>query len=408
MIDLVFFFIALPFVEPFFSRFLIVAVMSSPSSSADSLLLFHRAVLLGSGSSASTPSLACLMSSTPCATCLDAVENPNGPNCRHNPSLLLQFSHRDQPGEISSVVIDCGKTFRQSALRSFRSFGVRYLKGVLLTHAHADAFLGLDDLREFNDPHAENGIGVYADERTMDCCRDTFGYLFPKPPVSGAVQRWTASIQWHAIHAGQLQFVPIHPTKVGDASAASTSYFGFVAVPVLHGADYLSNAFVLCMGDVSSLSVSPSSAPEAIRKAAVAAQFLVYISDVHLLTEEAYQLFEEAKRRLLFYSNRCGDPSNESGKAESMPVGEVSATELLPTAVLVVDMLNFQDKRSTHFDVPRSIEATKRIQADKTYYVGMSHCLSYKTVEEVIEKAGLKGKAFTGYDGCVIAEHVTR
>ena len=43
--------------------------------------------------------------------------------------------------------IDVGKTFRENAIRWYPKHGVTKLDAVLLTHGHADAILGLDDLR---------------------------------------------------------------------------------------------------------------------------------------------------------------------------------------------------------------------------------------------------------------------
>lgn len=51
-------------------------------------------------------------------------------------------------------VIDVGKTFRESILRWLPrlSPAVEILDSVILTHEHADAMMGLDDLRGMQDP----------------------------------------------------------------------------------------------------------------------------------------------------------------------------------------------------------------------------------------------------------------
>lgn len=41
----------------------------------------------------------------------------------------------------------CGKTFYMGALEFWEKKGLREIDAVLLTHPHADAILGLDDLR---------------------------------------------------------------------------------------------------------------------------------------------------------------------------------------------------------------------------------------------------------------------
>mmetsp|Transcript_32715 Transcript_32715/g.82520 ORF Transcript_32715/g.82520 Transcript_32715/m.82520 type:complete len:89 (-) Transcript_32715:648-914(-) len=50
-------------------------------------------------------------------------------------------------------MVDCGKTMRDAALRHLAGHGVRAIDALLLTHAHADAILGLDDVRDFTEQH---------------------------------------------------------------------------------------------------------------------------------------------------------------------------------------------------------------------------------------------------------------
>jgi phosphoribosyl 1,2-cyclic phosphate phosphodiesterase len=68
-------------------------------------------------------------------------------------------------------LIDAGPDFRLQALDS----GIETLEAVLLTHAHADHVLGLDDLRPLSWKRA---ISVWADRATTEKVRQTFPYFF--------------------------------------------------------------------------------------------------------------------------------------------------------------------------------------------------------------------------------------
>ena len=46
-----------------------------------------------------------------------------------------------------TILIDCGKTFREQAIEFFPKKGLRKIDALILTHHHADAIDGLDDLR---------------------------------------------------------------------------------------------------------------------------------------------------------------------------------------------------------------------------------------------------------------------
>jgi phosphoribosyl 1,2-cyclic phosphate phosphodiesterase len=89
-----------------------------------------KLTILGSGTSHGVPMIGCS-----CATCLSADPRDN----RTNASLLIEARGRN-------ILIDCGRDFRQQALRH-RLDRVDYL---LLTHTHFDHVAGIDDLRVFN------------------------------------------------------------------------------------------------------------------------------------------------------------------------------------------------------------------------------------------------------------------
>ena len=60
-------------------------------------------------------------------------------NYRNNPSLLVQHYDRNTK-KYKNIVIDVGKTFRETALRWFPIIeGIHSLDAIVLTHHHMDA-----------------------------------------------------------------------------------------------------------------------------------------------------------------------------------------------------------------------------------------------------------------------------
>lgn len=337
---------------------------------------FLKAVVLGSGSSSSCPQLGCLLGATPCENCTRAAADPTCKDNRVNPSCLLRLRH-PADGSEHSIVIDVGKTFRMAALKSFAAHGVSDLSGVLLTHGHADACLGLDDLREFSrrDAGEYYGTDVFADWKTINELHRQFSYLFPPgtdltkidptstAPIEGGGSgwnfrargggTWTAAVTWHVMQPAQVTTLSI-PARTPPHKLAD---FTFVAVPVLHGPAYLSNAFVVRLDGE---------------------RVLYYISDVSELTEEAYAQLSAAKVQL-----------GVSAEAE--------------VAVLVLDMLSDVGTYPTHFGLEDSLAATRRIGATKTYFVGMSHFCGHDRLTRLLAEKQLAHHAQLAYDGCVIA-----
>eukprot|EP00960_Hanusia_phi_P072913 767903-Hanusia_phi.AAC.1 len=131
-------------------------------------------LFLGTGVSTGVPKIGCIVRPDPsmpkCLVCHDAMQI-SSKNRRGNVSILLRFWHKD--GRPRHIMVDAGKTMRENCMRFLPDHGVRSLDCLLLTHSHADAIHGLDDIRDFQE---QSGVilrhlpplPVYLNEATFD------------------------------------------------------------------------------------------------------------------------------------------------------------------------------------------------------------------------------------------------
>jgi phosphoribosyl 1,2-cyclic phosphate phosphodiesterase len=119
-----------------------------------------RATILGTGTSTGVPGIGCR-----CAVCRST--DPRDKRLRT--SCLLQWD------DGTNVLIDASMDCRQQLL----GVGLDRLDGVLLTHAHADHALGLDELRMFNFLQGAP-VPVWSNAETHRQLRRTFWYVFEK------------------------------------------------------------------------------------------------------------------------------------------------------------------------------------------------------------------------------------
>lgn len=193
-------------------------------------------IVLGCGSSTGTPRPSCLLDgAAECHVCKDAAKGPKlkdgsgSFNYRGNPSLLIRFA---QPGgSMRNIQIDVGKTFQRAGsvvrFRDMTRFAattfypmhkVPSLDALILTHGHADAILGLDDVRglqnfnpndllfkadrgslaaEYCVTFALSAVPVFLSASTMATVKQVFSYLVEKQ--EGPVRRKVAALQWKIV-----------------------------------------------------------------------------------------------------------------------------------------------------------------------------------------------------------------
>ncbi len=150
---------------------------------------------LGTGTSTGIPMVGCS-----CAVC----RSTDPRNHRRRASVLFEDGDR-------RWLIDAGPDFRVQALDA----GLDILDAVLLTHAHADHILGLDDLRPLS---WKRTIPVWADKPTTEAVRQTFPYIF----VAGDGKTSRPRLDFRLLEAGRpadVAGLPVLPLAIhhGDA-----------------------------------------------------------------------------------------------------------------------------------------------------------------------------------------------
>ncbi|KAK1282715.1 hypothetical protein QJS10_CPB22g00113 [Acorus calamus] len=289
-----------------------------PSTSSSSSLVF-----LGTGCSSAVPNAMCLIQPSdpvnPCRVCTQSLSVPpqHNPNYRCNTSLLIDYCGSD--GEHSYILIDVGKTFREQVLRWFTHHKIPRVDSIILTHEHADAVLGLDDIRAIQPFSPTNDIdptSIYLAQFAMDSIAIKFPYLVQKKLKEGQEVRRVAQLDWKIIEsscekpftASGLQFVPL-PVNFSNS---------IPPYHVMHGEDYISLGFLF--GEKSRVA---------------------YISDVSRFPEKTEYV--------------------------------ISKTGAGQLDLLILDTLYKESSHNTHFCLPQTLEAVKRICPKQALLIGMTH-----------------------------------
>ncbi|KAJ0264972.1 Metallo-hydrolase/oxidoreductase superfamily protein [Hirschfeldia incana] len=234
-------------------------------------------IFLGTGCSGAVPDFRCLLqpSDPPCHVCsqsLSLLPHLN-PNYRCNTSLLIDYCCEEEDGRHYYIIIDVGKSFREQVLRWFTSYKIPRIDSIILTHEHADAILGLDDIRSFQPRGSAidtNPLPVFLSQFTMESISTRFPYLVEKKVKQ--VPRRVSQLDWRIIEEDC--------DKPFIASGLS-----FTPLPVMHGEDYVALGFLFGhkskVAYISDVSRIPQSTEYAISKAG-AGQLDLLILDTNI------------------------------------------------------------------------------------------------------------------------------
>lgn len=248
-------------------------------------------LFLGTGTSEGIPRVSCLTNPLEnCMVCLKATE-PANKNRRHNTSILIR--HANDKGRFN-ILIDAGKFFYHSALKWFPTFGLRTIDAVIITHSHADAIGGLDDLRDWTN-NIQPFIPIYVAKRDFEVMKLTHYYLVDTSVVlAGAA---VSELQFNIIK--EEPFI-VHNLKI-------------IPLPVWHGQGYRSLGFRF--GDIC------------------------YISDVSEIPEETYALLKDCDLLILDALR----PDRSSSTHFGLPRALEEIRKIRPRRTLFTGMMHLMD-----------------------------------------------------------------
>lgn len=248
-------------------------------------------IFLGTGTSEGIPRVSCLTNpEKTCPVCSNAAEQGNK-NRRLNTSILIRHP---RPSGTCNILIDAGKFFYHSALRWFPTYGIRTLDAVIITHSHADAIGGLDDLRDWTN-NVQPHIPIYVAPRDFEVMKKTHYYLVDTSVI----------IPGAAVSTLEFKIIHEEPFIVHDLK--------FTPLPVWHGRGYRSLGFRF--GNVC------------------------YISDVSDIPEETYPLLEDCEL-LIMDALR---PDRSSSTHFGLPRSLEEVRKIRPRRTLFTGMMHLMD-----------------------------------------------------------------
>ncbi|KAM0752994.1 hypothetical protein T439DRAFT_286230 [Meredithblackwellia eburnea MCA 4105] len=287
-------------------------------------------LIMGSGGSAAVPDISCLTAKDRgCEGCIKTLKPSGSKNVRGNTGAILRVPQ--SRGREKVIMIDCGKTFREQAIRLFPKKGLRMIDAVILTHHHADAIDGLDDLRAWTFKSAiEKTIPIYLNQATYDAIAESFRYMTDKKAASGGGA--LPSFKWKIMPNNDTWWV--EGVKITPLPVHHGIYFTSPPSPLI-SLGFLINSSVL------------------------------YLSDVSFIPPETWDII--AKEVEL--------PHPSTSK-----FGTSMARCLVPLPrlqALIIDCTGLRLSKS-HYGLPQALEFAHRLGARKTYLTDMPHKTSHE------------------------------
>ncbi|XP_057771537.1 putative hydrolase C777.06c [Salvia miltiorrhiza] len=271
-------------------------------------------IFIGTGTSEGIPRVSCLTNPIKtCPVCSKATE-PGSKNRRLNTSLLVRYLN---PSGKWNILIDAGKFFYHSALRWFPAYGIRTIDAVIITHSHADAIGGMDDLRDWTN-NVQPSIPIYTAKRDFEVMKKTHYYLVDKSGVTPGA----------AVSTLQFNIIQEEPFAVCDLE--------FTPLPVWHGRGYRSLGFRF--GNIC------------------------YISDVSDIPDETYPLLSNCEL-LIMDALR---PDRSSSTHFGLPRALDEVRKIRPKRTLFTGMMHLMDHDKINEDLVK-LKETEGLDIQLSY-----------------------------------------
>ncbi|KAI1797581.1 beta-lactamase-like protein [Ganoderma leucocontextum] len=320
-------------------------------------------ILLGTGTSSTLPHVDCLTAppgAKPCRTCLSTLTPEGRKNKRRNTSAVLRVRGRD--GQPKTIVIDVGKSFLPAAVEWFPKYGLRHIDAVLITHAHADAMNGLDDLRGWTLHGAiQPYVDIYLSKETFEAVKVAFPYLVKKEFASGGGD--VPEFRWHPYVTDR------QPFEIGDTGITVKPF----AVP--HG---------LC--GVKPVQRVPS-IPDQIAAAAPFSTSSPCASGCPGTPTATGATTPTEKQDFMCFGFTIQDAVTYISDCSKIPGDILAALQSSPIPVLVLDCLRLKPHLS-HLSMEQAVGYARQLKAHKTYLLGFSHEVSHEEYETMLRAVG--------------------
>ncbi|GAA5943610.1 hypothetical protein JCM10213_008922 [Rhodosporidiobolus nylandii] len=305
-------------------------------------------LLLGTGTSSSIPLVGCLTDPIEgchcCRSTLDVDDKEAQKNRRRNTSAVLRIQvpegERTEGGRTErTVLIDCGKTFLSAAQQHWPAKGLREIDAVILTHAHADAILGLDDLRGWTLRGAiQASIPIYCTQDTFVEVSRAFPYLTNAGKATGGGD--IPALTWHIFKDDEpfdLFGVEVLPLPVHHGKFFTTPPSPYFCLSFLFGSQIL------------------------------------YMSDVSYIPESVWTTLSTRLSLPPYPPTAAANGSNGAAKegAEVEQRGEKPKLQ-----ALVIDCLRLEPFTS-HFGLGQAVATARRLGAEKSWLIGFGHRTSH-------------------------------